>query len=200
MPPEITLTIAPVPRSAALVCNGENRYCIALNLVKDRVGKVTKNMSPNCILIFRPHQRIGTELINRFKCLGSKTIGRNRAALEVPKECLSYFCLCLGQNLDFKTGHRALSLALASVQETALTVPARSAAWRALISWRQASVIAESSLPSRLSSSATVKAERSSAGKPRASSKIWSTRAFMRQSLALRANLVTAYLEPPPNP
>jgi hypothetical protein len=200
MRPEIALTFAPVSWPAALVCNGEHRYGIASNLVKDRVGEVTKNMSPKRILVFGPHQRTGTKLINCFKCLGSKSVGRNRAALEVPKECLPYFCLGLGQNLDFKAGHRALSRALASTQETALTVPARSAAWRALISCRQASVIAESSLPSRLSSSATVKAERSSAGKPRASSKMWSTWAFMQQSLALKFSLVTACLEPPPNP
>ena len=200
MRPEIALTFAPVSWPAALVRDGEHRYGIAPNFVKDCVGEVTKNMSPNYVLVFRPHQRIGTELINCFKCLGSKSVGCNRAALKVPKECLSCFCLRLGQNLDFKADHRALSLALASAQETALTVPSRSAAWRALISCRQASVIAESSLPSRLSSSATVKAERSSAGKPRASSKMWSTRAFMRQSLALKSSPVTARLEPPPNP
>ena len=200
MRPEIALAFAPVSWPAALVRDSEHRYGIASNLVKDRVGEVTKNMSPNRILVFRPHQRIGTDLINCFKCLGSKSVGCNGAALEVPKECLSYFCLSLGQNLDFKAGHKALSLALASTQETALTVPARSRAWRALISCRQASVIAESSLPSRLSSNATVKAERSSSGKPRASSKMWSTRAFMRQSLALKSSLVTACPKPPPNP
>ena len=191
MRPEIALALAPISWLAALVRDSEHCHGIASNLVKDREGKVAENMSPNRILVFGPHQRIDTKSINYLKCLGSKTVRRNRAALEVLKECLSYFRLCLGQNLDSKTGHRAFSLALASTQETALTVPARSAACRALISCRQAYVIAESSLPSRLSSSATVKAERSSAGKPRASSRMWFTWAFMRQSLALKSRLVT---------
>ena len=197
--PEIALALAPISWLAALVCDSEHCHGIALNLIKDRIGEVTENMSPDRILVFGPHQRIEAKPINCLKCLGSKSAGRNRAALEVPKESLSYFCLNLGQNLDSKAGHRALSLALASAHETALTVPARSAACRALISCRQASVIEESSLPSRLSSSATAKAERSSAGKPRASSRMWSTWAFMRQSLALKPTLVTACSESTPN-
>jgi hypothetical protein len=160
---------------------------------------MTKNMSPDRILVFGPHQRADAKPINCLKRLGSKSLGSDRAALEVPKECLSDFCLRLGQNFDCELRHRALSLALASTQETALTVPARRAACRPLISCRHASVIEESSLPSRLSSSATVKAERSSGGNPRASSRIWSTWAFMRPSLALKFGSVTAGFEPTPN-
>ena len=151
------------------------------------------------ISIFRPHQRIGRKSINYLKCLGSKRVSRNRAAREVPQEGFSDFRLCLGENLDYKAGHRALNLALASVQETALTVPARRAACRARISCRHASAIEESSLPSRLSSSATVKAERSSGGNPRASSRMWSTWAFMTRSLAPKLSSVTFCFEPPPN-
>ena len=160
---------------------------------------MTKNVAPNCVLIFRPHQRIGTELINCFKRFGSKSVGRDGTTRKVPKECFSDFRLCLGKYPDFKAGHRALNLALASAQEMGVTVPARSAAWRVLISCRQASVIEASSLPSRLSRSATVNAERSSAVKPRASFNMRSTRAFMRESLALKSHPVTACLEPPPN-
>jgi hypothetical protein len=144
-----------------LVRDSEHCHGIASNLVKDRVRKVTENVSPDCILVFGAHQRTDTKPINGPKGLGSKSIGRNWAALKVPEECLSDFCLSLGQNLDYKASHRVLSLALASVQETAFTVPARRAACRDLISCRQASAIEESSLPSRLSSSATVKAARS---------------------------------------
>jgi hypothetical protein len=192
MQPKIALALAPVSWLATLVRDSEHRRGIALNLVKDRVGKVAENISPDRILVFRPHQCIDTKPINCLKCLGSKSVGRNWAALKVPEECFSDFCLCLGQNLDSKAGHRALSLALASTQEMALTVPALRAACRDLISCRQASVIEESPLPSRLSSSATVKAERSSAGRPRASSRMWSTWAFMKRSLALKLGPVTA--------
>lgn len=83
-----------------------------------------------------------------------------------------------------KQSHRAISLALASTQETALTAPTRRAACRALISCRQASVIEASSLLSMLSSKATVKAARSSGGNPRASSRMRFMWAFMRRSLA----------------
>ena len=144
-------------------------------------------------------QRIDTRPINHRKCLGSKSIGRNATALDVPKEGLSDFRLCLRQNLDAKAGHRTLSRALASGQETAVIVPLRRAACRALTSCRHASAIEESSLPSRLSSSATAKAERSSGGNPRASSKMWSTWAFMRRSLAPQLGSLTVCVEPTPN-
>lgn len=193
------MALAPVSRLAALVRDSEHCHGIASNLVKDRVGKVTENISPDCILVFGAHQRIDTKPINCPKCLASKSVGRNWAALEVPEECLSDFCLGLGQNLDCKAGHRVLSLALASAQETAFTVPARRAACRDLISCRQASAIEESSLPSRLSSSATVKAARSAAGRPRALSRMWARWAFMQGSLALGLGRVTACLEPMPN-
>ena len=205
MQPKIVLALSPVSWLAALVRDSEHCCGIASNFVKDRVGKVTENLSPDRVLVFRPHQCIDTEPINCLSCLGSKSVGRNWAALKVPVEGFPNFCLCLGQNLNSKAGHRALSLALASVQEVAFTVPARRAACRDLISFRQASVIEESSLPSRLSISATVKAERSSAGRPRASSRMWSTWAFMRRSLTLKLRLVTAHLVhahlvPTPNP
>lgn len=194
------LALAPVTWLTALVRDGEHRHGIASNLVKDRVWKVAENMSPDRILIFRPRQCIDSKSINCLKCVGSESVGRNRATLEIPEEGLSDFCLCLGQNLDFKSSHRALSLALASAQETALTVPARRAACRLLISCRHASVIEESSLPSRLSSSATVKAERSSGGNPRASSRIRSTWRFMLRSLAPKFGPATACSKPTPNP
>jgi len=200
MQSEMAFALTPVSWLPALVRDSEHCHGIASYLVKDRVWKVAENMSSDRILVLRPHLCIDSKSINCLKCLGSKSIGCNRAALEVPEECFSDFCLCFGQNLDSKSGHRALSLALASAQETALTVPTRRAACRALISCRHASVIEGSSLPSRLSSSATVKAERSSGGNPRASSRIWSTWTFMRLTLAFKLVSVTACFEPTPNP
>ena len=200
MPPKTGLALAPVSWLTALVRDSEHCHDIASNLVKDRVREVAENMSPDCILVFRPDQRIDSKPVNRMERLGTESIRRNGAALEVPEESLSDFCLCVRQNLYYEAGHRALSRTLASAQGPALTAPDRRAACRALISSRQASEIEESSLPSRLSSSATVKAERSSAGKPRASSRMWSTWAFMRGSLALKLRSVTASAEPTPNP
>ena len=80
--------------------------------------------------------------------------------------------------------HRKLKRAFASAHGTVLTVPARNSLRRLRTSSRHACKIDESSLPSRLSRSATTIADRSSVGSPSASSKTWSTRAFMRQSLA----------------
>lgn len=193
--PEADLALAPVFRLTTLVRNGKHRHHVAPNLVEHRVRKVAENMFPDRILVFRPHQCIDSKPIDCLKCLGSKSIGRNRAALEVPEKSLPDFRLGLWQNLDAKPSHRALSLALASAQEIGLTAPARRAACRTLISCRQASVIEESSLPSRLSSNATVKADRSSGGNPRASSRMWSTWAFMRRSLALN-NYIMATADP----
>lgn len=190
--PYLALARAPVSWPAALVRDSEHCHGAALNLVKDRVGEVAKNMASDRVIVLRPHQRVRTKSVDRFNRFGSKSLGRDRAALEVPKECFSDFRLRLGQNFDREARHSSRSLALASAQETALTVPARRPSWRALTSCRHASVIEESSLPSRLSISATVKAERSSGGNPRASSRMWSTWAFMQESLAPKPGLVTA--------
>ena len=181
------------------MCNCKHCHCSSINLVEDGIREVTKDVTPDLILILRPHQRVGVKAVNPFKCLGSKGIRSNGAALKVPEECLAYLCLCVRQNIDHKQAHRALSLALASAHGPALTAPDRSAARRAVSSCRQASEIAESSLPSRLSSKATTTADRSSVGSPRASSKMWSTRAFINQSLALQPLLVTVRAEPAPN-
>ncbi|MEF8730022.1 MAG: hypothetical protein V5B34_17755 [Accumulibacter sp.] len=98
------LTLAPVSRLAALVRDSEHGHDIASNLVEDRVGKVTENVSPDRILVFGPHQRSDTKPINYRKCLGSKRIGRNATALDLPKDGPSDFRLCLRQNLD-ANGH-----------------------------------------------------------------------------------------------
>lgn len=190
----------PVSWPAALVRNSKHCHGAALNFVMDRVRKAVKSVSPDCVRIFRPHQCIDRKSINYLKCLGSKRVSRNRAASEVPKKGFPDFFLCLGKNFDYIAGHKALNRALASSQETALTVPDRSAACRARISCRHASAIEESSLPSRLSISATVNAERSSGGNPRASSRIWSMWVFMSRSLAPKFGSVTSSINPPPNP
>lgn len=192
MQPESALPVSPVSWFAALVGYSEHCHCIALNLVIDRVWEVTKNMSPDPILVLGPHQGIGNKSIDYLKRMVRKPSAA-RGLLEVPEKCLADFCLCLGQCIDYKASQRALSLALASAQETALTVPARRAACRALISCRHASVSEESSLPSRLSSNAAVRAERSPAGNPRASSRMWSTWAFARRSLALKLIYASQY-------
>lgn len=108
--------------------DSEHSHGSTLNLVEDCIRKVAKNMSPDRILAFRPHQRIDGKPVNCLKRLGSERIGGYGAALKVPEEGLSDFCLCLGQDLDAISGHKALSLALASFQETALTAPFRRAA------------------------------------------------------------------------
>jgi len=128
MPPEIALALSPIARPAAPVRDGKHRHRIALNLVEGRIRKETKYVSPDAVSVFRPQLRIRTKVIDCLKCLSSKGISRDGAALEVPLKRLTYFHLCVGQNFDVKAGHRALSLALDSAQETAFTVPARIAA------------------------------------------------------------------------
>lgn len=118
----------PVPRLTALVRNRKHGYGAALNLVEDRVGKVTKTSSSDRVLVFGPHSRVNAEAINRLERLGPKSRGRDGAALGVPQECFSNFRLGRGQNGDREARHSARSLALASAQETGLTIPARKAA------------------------------------------------------------------------
>ena len=115
------------------MCDGEHRDGVSPDFLKDGIGKMTKNVPPDRILVFRPHQRICRKPIHSFNKLGPERVGCNGTAGEVPQECFSDLRLCLRQDPDLKRGHRALSLALASAQETGSTVPARSAAWRALV-------------------------------------------------------------------
>lgn len=182
----------PVARFAPLVRNREDGRSLPAYFMEDRVRKMAKDVVPEPVLVLRPHRRVGFEKVDRVEHLGSERVGCNRASLEVPEECASNLCLCLRQDFDDEANHRALSHALASDQGTALTIPARNAVRRSLGSCRQASEIAESSLPSKLSSSATTSAERSSVGRPRDSSSRWSTRAFIAQSPGLASRLPTA--------
>ena len=114
--------------------NGEDSHLRTDQLIVDRVRKPRQEVPAQAVLVGCP--RVGGlfQTIETVEDLCSEGICRDRAAFEVPKESLSYFCLCFGQNFDFKPGYRALSLALASTQETASTVPAFSAACRVLIS------------------------------------------------------------------
>jgi hypothetical protein len=87
---------------------------------------------------------------------------------------------------SFEGTHRQLRRCRTSAQGAACTCPARNSARRRFTSARQRSETVASSAVSRLSRRATAKAERSSTGRPRTSSSRWSTRAFMRFSLAPR--------------
>ena len=104
--------------------------------------------------------------------------------LPVPIERGSNLCLGFGQKKDLVETHRLASLARAAAQGTATVLPSRSPALRRSISRRQASEMLGSSLPSKLSSKATTRAERSPVGSAKASSIRLSTRAFMLSSLA----------------
>ena len=77
----MALAHVPVSWLTALVRDSEHCHCTAQNLVEDCVGEVTKNMSPDRILVFGPHQRIDRKSINRLKRFGSKSLGRDRAAI-----------------------------------------------------------------------------------------------------------------------
>ena len=85
MGPYLALARVPVPWPTALVRDRKHCHCAAQNLVEDCVGEVTKNMSPDRILVSGPHQRIDRKSINRLKRFGSKSRGRDWAPLEIPK-------------------------------------------------------------------------------------------------------------------
>lgn len=125
----------------------------------------------------------GGEPAYRIKEFSSECIGYERASFEVPVK--SFPRLRLRQNLQVEGIHREFRRCRTSAQGATCTWPARSSARRLLTSARQRSEIVVSSALSRLSSNATARAERSSAGRLRTSSSRWSTRAFMKASLAL---------------
>lgn len=138
-----------------------------------------QDVAAKTIMIFWPHCRVGCQAVNRIRQLGAKRIGSKRAALKIPTECFTRLCLCHRQNNNVKGAHGEPRRALASAHDTARTRPARRSDRRRITSALHASETAAPSVPSRLSSSATTKAERSSVGWPGASSSRWPTRAFM---------------------
>ena len=175
----------PIPWLSSLVPHCQYRRDASVEHVMHGVGEVAQDVVPHFVFVGRPHVRGFPEPINGVKRFTAESIRSKRASLEIPKERFANFCLRWRQNLNHKSRHSALSRARASAQGTGLRVPSRSACLRCRSSSRQASEIAASVLPSRLSSSATTRAERSSTGRFKASVSSWSTRAFIRFSLLL---------------
>jgi hypothetical protein len=136
------------------------------------------------VIVCRPHVSLVGQSVDRLKHLGAEGVRSDRTALEVQKESLAKLPLGLRQNLDCEPGHIALKRARTSDQGAPCTAPARSSDRRRNNSVRQASDTELSSPVSRLSMSAAATAQRSSAESRRTSSRTWSTRAFMRQSIA----------------
>ncbi len=174
----------PAAGSSPLVGKREHVHRLRNDLVPDRVGIASQHVAAKAVLVFSPHACAGSEAVQGVEHFGSEGVCGEWASLEVPKEGLADFSLCLGQQDKVVRRHRELRRAFASAQGSVRTVPARNALRRRISSSRHASETAGSALPSRLSSNATTSADRSSVGRPSASSRRWPTRAFMRFSRA----------------
>ena len=146
----------------------------------------TKTLASGAIVVFGPVICRDGQAIDGIKQFHPERVRGHRASVEIPKECLACLRLRFGQYFNLEGTHRELRRCRTSAQGTARTRPARSSVRRRFTSARHSSETAASSAVSRLSSRATAKAERSSAGRPRTSSRRWSTRAFMGFSLAPR--------------
>ncbi len=176
--------ITPISGFPPLVRNCQHEHDIAFDGIENGVRESSKQTMVRAVVILLPLLcRVG-QRINAVERFGPKCLSGKRIAFAIPLERTRNFSFCVGKNDDFELTHSARSRALAPDHGTGTMVPSRSPARRLRISARQASEMQASSLPSRLSSNATTSADRSSVGKDKASSRSWSTRAVMRQSLA----------------
>ncbi len=174
----------PIVWAPVAVRNSQDTGSCARHVVPDRVGKSRQHAEVNTVLIGRPHVGTDSQTVSRFKDERTERVRRNCAALKVPEESLAKLLLSLGQDLNDEAAHSAPRRARTSDQGCATARLERRSALRFRSSSRHASETAASSPLSRLSMSAAATAERSSAERPSTSSSSWSTRAFMRSSLA----------------
>jgi len=93
----------------------------------NRVREALQDATVHAILVAGPDAATLSEIIDCFKNLGSKSVGREQAALSVSQKCFAELGFRLGQDRDGKTGHSECRRALASLQGTGCVAPARSA-------------------------------------------------------------------------
>lgn len=163
------MSLLPLPRHSALMSDGEHRRDFCLQQVVHRIGKVAQVVVPHFVFVRRTHVGVLAECVNCSERFIAESIRRNRASLEVSKKRIADLRLGWRQNFNHEARHSALSRARASAQGAAFKVPSRNACLRSRSSLRQASGMAASVLPSKLSSNATTRAERSSVGRFKAS-------------------------------
>jgi len=149
--------------------NCNHGYNTIYEFIPDRVRKAVENVKTEAVIACRPKFGPIRQIIDGSYDQGAEGICSNRAAFDVPEECLAELLFRFGQNFDGKPTHSALMRARASAQGEAETEPAWSMSLRRLSSLRHASATDASSLASRLSISAAAIAERSSAESWRAS-------------------------------
>lgn len=174
----------PVVRAPLLVGNDDHGRLLAVQVVPDGVGKLAENAEVNTVIVRRSNVSLVGQSVDRLEDLGAQGVRSDRTALEVPNEGLAKLPLGVRQNLDGEPTYIALKRARTLGQGAPCTAPAQSCVRRRNNSVRQASDTELSSPVSRLSMSAAATAEHSSAESRRTSSRTWSTRAFMGQSVA----------------
>jgi hypothetical protein len=183
--PNSLRSFLPVPWPPPVVSNGENGHRASHHFEPHRVRESLHHALPVAFVVRRPAQRGLHEVINRFEDFSAKGVGSCSVSLLVPAKRLSNVVLGSRRENNRDLAHRAVRRARASAQVTAEAVPERNSALRRRISSAQAFVTVASSSPSKLSINATTKAERSSGPSASASSRRWSTRAFMAASLSV---------------
>ena len=169
----------PVSWSAALVCHGEYGHPATGELIHQRVREMAEMVVTNATFVFWPVVGGSAKAIDCTEKLASEGFCGNRASFEVPEKCFASLRLRVRQYRNVEGTHKEPRRWRTSVQGAGCTCPACNSSRLRFTSTLHASEIATSSALSRLSKSATAKAERSSAGRPRTSSNRWSTRAFM---------------------
>lgn len=163
--------------------NRQDGNAITVQLVHHGEWKATQYQVPHAIFVDWPGVGRLRQAVDRFERFGAKLPRGHRAAFQVPEKGFADFRLRLRQKNDRKATHKALSRPRASAHGVAADDPSFRDCLRRRTSSRHAFEIEASGLPSRLSSSASTNAARSSVGRSKASASRWSIRAFMRTSL-----------------
>ena len=177
------LRASPVAGTPAMMRDGKNGHRSFDNFVVDGIRKAMNDPMPVVICVRGPAQRRGGNGVDHIENRRAECVGDEQVAFAIPGERCGNVVLGGCRYDDVEIVHNALKRALASAHGADAAAPDRRSALRWRISSAQALVTLASSSPSRLSSKATMTAERSSAPSCRASFIRWSTRAFMRRSL-----------------
>src|ERR1019366_3318312 len=176
-------SLAPVPRSPLVMRHRMNRHRASQHFEPHRIRKPSEHALAVTVVVRGPSQWGVGKAVNRVEYLGPKGVRRGRVPFLVPVKRLSNVVLGSRSQNNGELAHKLVRRARASAQGRAVAARERSSSLRWRISSAHAFVTVASSSPSRLSSSATTNAERSSGSRASASSRRWSTRAFMRGSL-----------------
>jgi hypothetical protein len=123
-PIAMPLAILPKAGKPAVMRDGQHGDHGFGEFVMNREREALQNATVHAIFVARPDAASFGEIIDCFESLGSKSVGREQAALSVPQKGFADVGFGLGQDRDGEARHSKCRRALASLQGTGCVAPA----------------------------------------------------------------------------